>query len=343
MKFTEQQVSIVARSLSDSAALVCQVDKDDNWKFYGENYIEEAKTALAALSAAAPQVVADELAALEDKSFAWMAEQQIKGRAISETQRKIYLEGLASAPVQAQEPVAHLKFWAAQSWSGNGNHDVDCGEGLEVCEAGEVGADKLPAFPVYRAPVQPVAVPDGWREKLVGLTVSMDVSTGEENGGDRIFGEIEEVMDDGDTLVLLAVESSRNFAAPAAQGDAPKLQFKTDPTAYMVEAKVNCEFIAKEAIFHGDGKTSQPITHLPGGMLRVDLSGWKCFAPGVEVAQGDAKDAERINFIEENPEMHFSTKIGKWWRFGHFSNYPQDCFKTVREAIDAAIAAKAAS
>ena len=70
------------------------------------------------------------------------------------------------------------------------------------------------------APVQPVAVPDNWRDNLVGLHVSMDVSTGEENGGDRIFGEIEEVMDGGDALVLLAVESSRNFAAPAAQGDA---------------------------------------------------------------------------------------------------------------------------
>ncbi len=67
----------------------------------------------------------------------------------------IHQRALAMAPKQeapAQEPVAHLKFWAAQSWSGNGNHDVDCGEGLEVCEAGEIGADKLPAFPVYRAP-----------------------------------------------------------------------------------------------------------------------------------------------------------------------------------------------
>lgn len=48
-----------------------------------------------------------------------------------------------------QEPVAHLKFWAAQSWSGNGNHDIDCGEGFEVCEPGEIGADGKPAFPVF--------------------------------------------------------------------------------------------------------------------------------------------------------------------------------------------------
>jgi len=48
-----------------------------------------------------------------------------------------------------QEPVAHLKFLAAQSWSGNGNHDVESGEGLEVCKPGEIGADGLPAFPVF--------------------------------------------------------------------------------------------------------------------------------------------------------------------------------------------------
>lgn len=67
----------------------------------------------------------------------------------------VEFDGIKTDAVQAQEPVAHLKFWAAQSWSGNGNHDIDCGEGLEVCEAGEIGADKLPAFPVYRAQVPP--------------------------------------------------------------------------------------------------------------------------------------------------------------------------------------------
>ena len=62
---------------------------------------------------------------------------------------------LAMAPKQeapAQEPIAHLKFWAAQSWGGSGNHDIEYAEGLCVCEKGEIGDDKLPAFPVYAAP-----------------------------------------------------------------------------------------------------------------------------------------------------------------------------------------------
>jgi anti-sigma28 factor (negative regulator of flagellin synthesis) len=49
------------------------------------------------------------------------------------------------------EPVAYLKFWAAQSWGGSGNQDIDYGEGLATCEKEEVGDDKLPAFAVYSA------------------------------------------------------------------------------------------------------------------------------------------------------------------------------------------------
>jgi hypothetical protein len=49
------------------------------------------------------------------------------------------------------EPVAYLKFWAAQSWGGSGNQDIDYGEGLATCEKEEVGDDKLPAFAVYTA------------------------------------------------------------------------------------------------------------------------------------------------------------------------------------------------
>lgn len=50
------------------------------------------------------------------------------------------------------EPIAHLRFWASQSWSGNGNHGVEHGEGLEVCQPGEVGDDGKPAFPVFATP-----------------------------------------------------------------------------------------------------------------------------------------------------------------------------------------------
>lgn len=149
--------------------------------------------------AAAPQVVADEQW-IDKLTY----DAQVDEWAIEKSNLEREIEALKScAPVQAQEPVAYI-------WSVNGM----------VKTGGDSVFDDHERFYSHPAPVRPVAVPDGWREKLIGLSVSMDVSTGEENGGDRIFGEVEEVMDDGDALVLLAVESSRNFAAPAAQGDA---------------------------------------------------------------------------------------------------------------------------
>lgn len=74
---------------------------------------------------------------------------------------------LASQP-PVQEPVAYLRFRAAQQWSGVGGHGIEHSEWLETCHVHEIGDDKLPAFPVYTAPPPaPVAAPavaEGWRD-----------------------------------------------------------------------------------------------------------------------------------------------------------------------------------
>lgn len=50
-----------------------------------------------------------------------------------------------------------------------------------------------------------------------GKTVSVDVSTGDDDAGNRLFCQIVEVMEDGDSYVLLAVDPVANFeAAPPA-------------------------------------------------------------------------------------------------------------------------------
>lgn len=41
-------VSAMARVLSDRAASACCVDLDDNWKIYGQEYIEDVRAMLAA-------------------------------------------------------------------------------------------------------------------------------------------------------------------------------------------------------------------------------------------------------------------------------------------------------
>lgn len=52
--------------------------------------------------------------------------------------------------------------------------------------------------------------------KLEGMLVSMDVSTGEHDALNRIYGRVNEVMlDDGGAGTILAEEESRNFAASA--------------------------------------------------------------------------------------------------------------------------------
>lgn len=45
-------VSAMAKALSDRAASACCVDPDDNWKIYGQDYIEDVRAMLAAAPAA---------------------------------------------------------------------------------------------------------------------------------------------------------------------------------------------------------------------------------------------------------------------------------------------------
>ena len=97
---------------------------------------------------------------------------------------------------------------------------------LEIPAANEPGDnDSLDAAIAYEAkfsgwkqtytapPPAPVAAPD-LTDLLHGLEVSIDVSTGEDDAGNRIFARVEEVMG-GDKPTIIATEESRNFAAPA--------------------------------------------------------------------------------------------------------------------------------
>lgn len=82
----------------------------------------------------------------------------------------------------------------------------------------------------FKAEQEPVA----WYDKIKGMEVSMDVSTGEEDECHRIFGRVDGVMlqscgSQEDTI--LVIEDSRNFAAPVES-------VKQEPIDYLME--VNC-------------------------------------------------------------------------------------------------------
>lgn len=66
--------------------------------------------------------------------------------------RAVLAAATPAASEDAAKAVAYLRFRAAQSWGGSGNHDIECNEWYEVCNAYDIGDDKLPAFPVYAAP-----------------------------------------------------------------------------------------------------------------------------------------------------------------------------------------------
>ena len=65
-----------------------------------------------------------------------------------------------------------------------------------------------------------------------------------------------------------------------------------------------------------------------------------CYAPDMaKRLEAAERDVARLNFVEQHPDwmnvMRFKRK--HLWRIGPFSNYPQDAFHTLREAIDAAM------
>jgi hypothetical protein len=48
-RFTEDQIVTVARALADRSADACNVNREDNWKIYGDDFIEDARAAIAAI------------------------------------------------------------------------------------------------------------------------------------------------------------------------------------------------------------------------------------------------------------------------------------------------------
>lgn len=127
MQFTEDQILAAARVLSDRAAKDCNVNKDDNWDIYCGNYIDDAKAALAVLSAAAPQVVADEFESLVAQFIDIIGVTDTGDTLVDARSAIDKLHKVMAAPVQAQEPVAAaISYWKGPTDS-NGT-PRECGD-----------------------------------------------------------------------------------------------------------------------------------------------------------------------------------------------------------------------
>ena len=66
--------------------------------------------------------------------------------------------------------------------------------------------------------IQPVKQePVAWYDKIKGMEVSVDVSTGEDDAHHRVFGRVDSVMLEScgaQEDIILVIEESRNYAAP---------------------------------------------------------------------------------------------------------------------------------
>jgi len=100
-------------------------------------------------------------------------------------------------------------------------------------EAGyQDGFDAALAEPVKQEPV-------AWHDKIKGMEVSVDVSTGEDDDYYRVFGRVDGVMLEScgaQNDIILVIEETRNLAAPVAMSQAE--QDKQEPVAWDLAEKV---------------------------------------------------------------------------------------------------------
>lgn len=77
------------------------------------------------------------------------------------------------------------------------------------------------------------------------------------------------------------------------------------------------------------------VSH-PPGQLTARLHCLLVDAMYYAADEGD-EDTARLNFVQANPGLTLrNLKSGRYWSLDGFSNYPQDTYHTVREAVDAA-------
>ena len=81
------------------------------------------------------------------------------------------------------KPVAYLVFWAGRFVSPDGGVEAD--EGLEVAKHGEVGADGLPAFPVFGPEVV-----DALQQRIEALEAELAAAKKNEQRYQHVINEL---------------------------------------------------------------------------------------------------------------------------------------------------------
>ena len=94
-----------------------------------------------------------------------------------------------------------------------------------VMDWSKVKPEAIKSDPMYQmgyaaAKAEPVKQkPVAWHDKIKGMEVSVDVSTGEDDAHHRVFGRVDSVMLEScgaQEDIILVIEESRNYAAPVS-------------------------------------------------------------------------------------------------------------------------------
>jgi hypothetical protein len=377
---TDEQISKGARYLSDSSAELCNVDKDDNWKVYGQDFIDEFRAAcLAASAVSVPSPVAPIPEGWALVPIEPTLEMKSRGLHVYPDMEylniaaDVWLEMLAHTPaapiaspsatvavaqdVQGRDAmitngIAILKMdYAAQAQCQASTESYVQAAVEQLVDAGWRAAPSLPAVApqelsgwqlVPLAPTQamigawqdaPSNVKDGmtdeqantacatsaWRAMCSAAPRQAEVDIATPTVGSVDTPEFRQklfqwaISGDWGAPVFKRLVSHLDARIEAARQDAAgalSIQFE----------KVLCAKLGRD--------------WSPTGMSAMSLVEDLATRTPVQVVGGE--DTARLDFIESHPEMRLS-RHKKHWSIQGFTNYQYDVFKTLREAIDAAL------
>lgn len=210
----------------------------------------------------------------------------------------------------------------------NYGHDLGDNAHLECTACGGSGHIEDQQASATTAPASAGQAAQALPESLKGMAVSVDVSTCDEDGGNRIFAELTgETGSDGTTL--LAIETSRNFAAQPAEGagQAGQVALSEGMTNEQIIRRAIAELralapqelrqagqVAKPelSVWEGAMPESNGKSNFTAVLHRKDAEGFDIFTDGFTISRSEYPDrvryeADKVRWIigqrENRPEL----------------------------------------
>lgn len=171
---------------------------------------------------------------------------------------------------------------------------------------------------------EPGELPCYLRELIEGMSVSVDVSTGEDDAGHRYFGTVTEVMDAPDDkcgVTLLVQDAEPNFEAPT-----PRSSSECDGDVFERGESV-CLLAVKKDLAEAAVRLASALTgdkydwHYIAGRVHVKRLAAPVSKPSREVAREAFEASVRTSKLAANTPLGAVTINGE---FSHYANPDTD-------------------